>query len=89
MMLIAIFRISSPLHLHSGEAEVSLVGANTTERSAFENTSPSRSPDQFAASNAISQSAALNALPLIQAIYPEEQKIENILAQIEEHKQPP
>ena len=55
----------------------------TTERSAFDNTSPSHSPDHVTQSTAVS----VSALPLMQAIFPsEEQKIENILQQIEEHK---
>ena len=64
--------------MHNGEMEMT-----TTERSAFDNTSPSHSPDQ------LTQSTAVSVLPLMQAIFPsEEQKIENILQQIEEHKQP-
>ena len=55
----------------------------TDERSAFENTSPTRSPSHLL------QPTSISSLPLMQAIFPsEEQKIENILQQIEEHKQP-
>ena len=51
------------------------------ERSAFEATSPTRSTEQLISSTSV------NNLPLMQAILTtEEQKIENILQQIEEHK---
>ena len=64
------FRISSPLHLHSGEIEMTLAG----ERSVFEATSPTRSTEQLISSTSV------NNLPLMQAILTtEEQKIENIL----------
>ena len=62
-----------------------LGGINSvTERSAFETSSPTRST-----TDQILQSASAQNLPLMQAILStEEQKIENILQQIEEHKQP-
>lgn len=62
-----------------------LGGMNSvTERSAFETSSPTRST-----TDQILQSASAQNLPLMQAILStEEQKIENILQQIEEHKQP-
>jgi len=55
--------ISSPLHLHSGEVDMPLGVNSTTDRSAFDASSPTRST-----TDQILQSASAQNLPLMQAI---------------------